>query len=241
MTTRHETTVAVLAGGLGQRLAAVTGDALPKVLVPVLGRPFVEWQLETLARSGATHVVLLVAHHSDQVRAHVGDGTRFGVTVDYVEDGPARLGTGGALRAALPSLPDTFWVTYGDTLLDVDLDRAGAAFASAPEPALMTVLENRDQWQPSNVLVTGDVVTAYAKDPTPAAAQHIDYGMLAFERSVFEPWADGDAFDLGDVLQALLPEPGVAAFEVTARFHDVGTADALDETEAFLREQGARA
>src|SRR5712692_2156565 len=116
--------VAVLAGGLGNRLHAVTGDALPKALVPVLGRPFIDWKLEGLAAAGTHRVVLLVGHHGGQIRAHVGDGRRYGLSVEYVEDGPVLLGTGGAVARALPSLADAFWVTYGDTLLEFDVAAA---------------------------------------------------------------------------------------------------------------------
>ncbi len=68
--------VAVLAGGLGLRLRELTGTQLPKAMVPVLGRPFVDWQLETLAAAGVTDVVLLVGHSGDHIRDHVGSGDR---------------------------------------------------------------------------------------------------------------------------------------------------------------------
>ena len=203
--------------------------------MPVLGRPFVEWKLEGLARAGVTRVVLLVAHQGDRIRAHVGDGNQFGLDVAYVDDGPALLGTGGALLKALPSLPQVFWVTYCDTLLQVDLARAEAAFAEAGQPALMTVLHNRNRWQTSNVRVSNGCVVAYAKDPTPSGAEHIDYGMLAFDRLAWDGWKAGEAFDLGEVLQRLIADHGIAAFEVSERFHDIGTPDAMRETEDYLR------
>ena len=96
--------VAVLAGGLGLRLRELTGTQLPKAMVPVLGRPFVDWQLETLAASGVTEVVLLVGHSGDHIRDHVGSGHQFGLAVTYVEDGPTLRGTGGAILHALPAL-----------------------------------------------------------------------------------------------------------------------------------------
>lgn len=234
------TTVALLAGGLGHRLRSITGPELPKALVPVLGRPFIDWQLEGLAAAGATSAVLLVAHHADQIRDHVGDGNRFDIDVRYVEDGASPLGTGGALLAALPELPRVFWVTYGDTLLDVDLTAAAKAFAVADAPAIMTVLRNCDEWQPSNVRVVGCRVDEYSKDPTPVGAEHIDYGMLAFDKVAWQGFDDGSAFDLSDVVQRLLPSPGVAAFEVSERFHDVGTPEAVRETEAYLRQRVTR-
>ena len=94
--------VAVLAGGLGTRLRSVTGAELPKVLVPVLGRPFVDHKLDELAGAGATRVVFLLGHGAEQVRDHVGDGSRYELDVVCLDDGDELLGTGGALRRALP-------------------------------------------------------------------------------------------------------------------------------------------
>jgi NDP-sugar pyrophosphorylase family protein len=228
-------TVAVLAGGLGLRLRAITGETLPKALVPVLGRPFVDWKLAGLASAGATRVVLLVGHQGDRIRDHVGDGKQFGLDIAYVDDGPSLLGTGGALLKALPSLPETFWATYCDTLLDVDLKRAEAAFAQARLPALMTVLRNRNSWEPSNVRVAKGRVAAYGKRPTPLGAEHIDYGMLAFDHDAWDGWTGAEAFDLEELLRSLIAQRGVAAFEVSERFHDIGSPDAVRETEDFLR------
>jgi NDP-sugar pyrophosphorylase family protein len=227
--------VAVLAGGLGTRLRELSGADVPKVLFSVNGRPFLDWKLSGLATAGVDEVVLLVGHQGSRIREHVGDGARFGLRVAYVDDGPALRGTGGALRHALGVLPETFWVTYGDSLLEVDLGAAERLFAASGCRALMTVLRNNDRWQPSNVVVDGDLVTAYCKDPPPDGADCIDYGMLLFERSAWSGLADDEPIDLADVLDPLVHARQVAAFEVTTRFHDIGTPDAVRETEAFLQ------
>src|SRR5438874_2296480 len=104
--------VVVLAGGLATRMRPQT-ETIPKALLEVGGRPFIDWQLELLARSGCEEVVMCVAYRAEMIRAHVGDGSRFGVHVIYVED-KELLGTAGAVRGALPHLADVFLVTYGD-------------------------------------------------------------------------------------------------------------------------------
>jgi NDP-sugar pyrophosphorylase family protein len=230
-------TVAVLAGGLGTRLRAITGDLVPKVMAPVLGRPFIDYKLESLAADGAERVLLLIGHQADQIRTSVGSGDRFGLHVSYVDDGPTLRGTGGALRHALDELGDAFWVTYGDTLLDVTVPEAEETFAASGLSSLMTVLHNRDRYEPSNVRVEHGRVVEYRKQPSPSRAEHIDYGMLAFRREAFEAWDDGAGFDLGAVLEACIARDSMLAFEVTERFHDIGTVEALQETEAFLRDR----
>ena len=164
----------------------------------------------------------------------MGNGARFGLAVEYADDGPALRGTGGALCHALPLLPSIFWVTYGDSLLQVDLPVAESTFAASECQVLMTVLHNRNQWQPSNVALDGDCVAAYSKEHPPSGAEHIDYGMLLFDRSAWNDFSADGAFDLGDVLAPLVNARQVIAFEVTARFHDIGNSDAVRETESFL-------
>jgi NDP-sugar pyrophosphorylase family protein len=229
--------VAVLAGGLGTRLRAVTGDALPKAMTPVLGRPFIDYKLAGLAAAGVERVVLLVGHGSGQVRRTIGTGDRFGLHVSYAEDGPTLRGTGGAVRHALNQLTDPFWVTYGDTLLQVPMRDAERAFVASGLSALMTVFHNRDRYEPSNVRVERGFVAEYGKDPRPRRATHIDYGMLAFRHDAFVDWPDEHAFDLGSVITGLVHRRSVLAFEVTERFHDIGTIDALRETEMFLNDR----
>lgn len=227
--------VAVLAGGLGTRLRAVTGADAPKALAPVAGRPFIDHKLLELRAEGASDVLLLVGHGAGEIRAHVRGGEAFGLRVDYLEDGPTLLGTGGAIARAIPRLGDRFWVTYGDTLLEVDVAGAERQLRNDGTAALMTVLHNRDRWEPSNVLVRGGRVAAYGKAPRPEGAEHIDYGMLLFTAAPFEARVAEGAFDLALVIGDLVAEDEVAAFPVTERFHDIGTPQALLDTEAWLR------
>src|SRR5262245_29639857 len=109
----------ILAGGLATRLRART-HTTPKVLLEVAGRPFIDWQLELIRRSGFESALLCIGHLAERVTEHVGDGARFGLAVSYSEDGPRLLGTAGALRRALDRLEPEFLVTYGDSYLPFD-------------------------------------------------------------------------------------------------------------------------
>ena len=238
--------VVVLAGGLGTRVAHLTGPDVPKALLPLDGRAFVDFKLAGLAAQGVTDVVMLVGHGAGPLREHVGDGRRFGLQVAFVDDGPALRGTAGAIRAALDRITGDFWVTYGDTLLDVPMAGVEARLAREPELlGVMTVLANRDRWETSNVDVERDVdgglVVAYEKGGTPGAHVFIDYGMLLFRRAAFDGSADdspdGPA-DLGDLVRALIGRRRLGAFEVSERFHDVGTEAAWRETDEWVRTRG---
>src|SRR5262245_56980135 len=116
--------LAIVAGGQGTRLAAVAGD-VPKVLVPIDGKPVLAHQLELAAASGIDGVTIYAGHLAGSIQAFAGDGSRFGVPVRiWIEGEP--LGTAGAVLRSLDDLPEHFFVLYGDVLVDADLARLGA-------------------------------------------------------------------------------------------------------------------
>jgi NDP-sugar pyrophosphorylase family protein len=164
----------------------------------------------------------------------VGDGSRYGLRVRFVRDGPVLRGTGGAVVAALPLVGDSFWVTYGDTFLQLDVGAAELRFTDSGLLGLMTVLHNQDRLEPSNVHVQHDLVASYAKGASPGTHEHLDYGMVALRCEAFEPFTAEEPFDLGEVFTALASRRQLGAFEVGERFYDVGTVEALRTSEAYF-------
>ncbi len=230
----------VLAGGLGTRLLPVTGGRIPKALVPVLGRPFIDIKLRSLRELDVTNVMMLIGEGGDQIVDHVGDGRGVGIEVDYAQDGEVLLGTAGTIRAALHRLDETFWITYGDSLCVADLASAEARLHVSEADALMTVYENCDRWDPSNVAHAGGVVTEYRKVAEPGTFRWIDYGLLYFRASAFESLAPGVPTDLSAVLDPLVARRSVLAFPVADRFWEIGTPEGLAATETHLADLEGR-
>ena len=220
----------ILAGGRGTRLGRLTED-LPKALVDVAGRPFLEYQLELLRTGGVREIVLCVGYLGSVVERAIGNGSRLGLAIRYSHDGPEPLGTAGAVRNALPLLGERFLVTYGDTLLTVGHSAVARAHASSGLPALMTVLENENSYAPSNAVVEGELVVAYGKTPPPQNARWIDYGLLGFDRSAMEHSTNRD---LEPVLAKLADQRELAAYEVDERFYEIGDEAGLGETTEFV-------
>ena len=119
--------VALLAGGLATRLRPIT-EKIPKALVSVAGEPFLAHQLRLLHKQGLRRVVLCAGYLGEMIEREFGDGSAFGMQVDYSFDGPRLLGTGGALKRALPLLGERFLVLYGDSYLPIDSPRRCAPF-----------------------------------------------------------------------------------------------------------------
>jgi N-acetyl-alpha-D-muramate 1-phosphate uridylyltransferase len=229
--------VAILAGGLATRLGAAAADR-PKALVDVGGRPFAEHQIELLRRHGIRHIVFLVSHLGEMVRAALGSGERWDVTLRYVFDGPRSLGTGGAVRKALPELGPAFFVLYGDSYLECDYGDVARAFAESGAEGLMTVCRNEDRWDRSNVHFENGRILAYDKRTQTADMRHIDYGLGVFTRAAFSQVAADVPFDLADLYQRLLAAGALAAYEVPGRFYEIGSPAGLAETRAHLSEGG---
>jgi MurNAc alpha-1-phosphate uridylyltransferase len=154
--------------------------------------------------------------------------------VRYSFDGPRLLGTGGALRKAIPMLGDHFFVLYGDSYLPVDFSAVQDAYSRSGQPALMTVLKNGDRWDKSNVLfIEGQPVEYNKRMPRPEMA-YIDYGLGLVSASVFDTCPDHSPFDLADVYQDLSVKGELAGLEVHQRFYEIGSHGGLKETEEYF-------
>ena len=230
--------IAILAGGVASRMRPRT-DRIPKALLEVAGRPFIAHQLALLRAHQVTNVVLCVGHLASQIEEYVGDGRAWDVQVRYSEDGPVLLGTGGALRRALPLLGDTFFVMYGDSYLPCDFSAVAGAFTAAGQPALMTVYRNDNQLGSSNVLVEGGRIVRYDKMLAAPEMRHIDYGLGILTAGLLEPYAADTRFDLARVYQDLVAAGRLAGLEMTDRFFEIGSPEGLRDTEALLAQTGS--
>ena len=232
---------AILAGGLATRLRPIT-ETIPKALVEVGGRPFIDYPLHLLYRNGIRRVILCLGHLGDQVEKHLRNSKFHDLEIHYSYDGPQLLGTGGALRRAAPLLGELFWVMYGDSYMDIDYRRVRAAF---PEQetylGLMTVMQNQDRWDRSNVIFRDGRLWKYDKRQQTADMTHIDFGVALLRRTALERIAPHQPGDLADLYSRLVAEGRMMGYEVTQRFYEIGSPAGLQETRAYLHHHGGLA
>ena len=233
----------ILAGGLGTRMLPRTAR-IPKILLPVAGRPFAAWLLERLAAAGFDEALLCIAHLGAMILDEVGDGRAFGIAARYADEGPALLGTAGALRRALPDLAPTFLVTYGDSFLPFDYAAPLADLALHAEArGTMAVFRNEDRWDRSNTQIEGERVVRYekrARDAAPdPALDHIDYGAIALRREVIAALPGGVPLGLDAVQRDLAARGLLRDLPAPRRFFEIGSPGGLADLEAELtRNQG---
>ena len=224
---------AILCGGLATRLRPVT-EAIPKSLIPIHGEPFLAHQLRLLRSGGVKEVVLCVGHLGEQIQQFAADGQAFGVHISYSFDGDRLLGTGGAIRKALPFLGEQFFVLYGDSYLPCDYGDVARVFAASAKRGLMTIYKNEGQYDSSNVEAANGMILCYDKREKTPEMKFIDYGLGVFDRSVFEESPADQVVDLTEVYKRLLATGELAAYEVKQRFYEIGSTQGIEDLERFL-------
>ena len=226
--------VAILAGGLATRLRPAT-ENIPKALLSVAGEPFLIHQLRLLHSQGFRKIVLCVGYLGEMIQATIGDGQSLGLQVDYSFDGPTPLGTGGALKRAIPKLGEHFLVIYGDSYMPVDHAAVVEAFILSEKPGLMVVFANEGRWDASNVWFEAGEIHRYDKKMRTPKMRHIDYGISVLTAGVFAGFDHNAAFDVGHLYSRLISDKQMAAHEVKQRFYEIGSAEGLTELDGLLR------
>ncbi|HEY0965817.1 MAG TPA: nucleotidyltransferase family protein [Opitutaceae bacterium] len=226
--------VALLAGGMATRLRPIT-EKIPKLLVEVAGEPFFSHQIRLLKKQGLTRVVLCVGYLGEMIVEQYGDGSKWGMSIEYSFDGPTLLGTGGALIRALPKLGDAFYILYGDSYLPIDYLRVGQSFLDSGKQGLMTVFENHGRYDASNVWFADGRIKVYDKKNKVPDMHHIDYGLGLLRASAFKGWPTDKPVDLAEVYQQLVARNELAGYEIGERFYEIGSHEGLAELDRLIR------
>ncbi len=223
----------ILAGGLATRLGDLTRNR-PKSMVKVRGKPFLEYQIELLRREGITSIVLCIGHMGEPILRYFGDGTEYGVNIEYsVED--RLLGTAGALKKAESLLDDAFFTMYGDSYLFLDFPTTMRYFKSQDKLALMTVYKNYDRYDRSNTVVEGNLVKQFSKKESARDMVYIEYGANIFNKEAVNMIPEDQFYSLDELFPQLIAMEELLAFEVEERFYEIGSPQGLNDFEEYIK------
>lgn len=229
----------ILCGGLGTRLGALA-DGLPKPMITVAGRPFLEHILRQLAAQGFGEALLLVGHRAELIREHFGNGGGLGLAIRYSQESEPQ-GTGGALRIAKPHIERRFLMLYGDLYRPAAYARlacecAGNALGVYPyAPGITSIACANVGLDPS-----GRHVSAYAKDRPDLALNFVDAGFGFFEPEVLELLPEGVSSFEASVYPALAARGELGALAVDQGFFDIGNPADLAHARACMGQVLAR-
>ena len=226
-------TLVLLAGGMATRLRPVT-ETIPKSMLEVAGKPFIDHQLKLIKKNNISEVVICVSFLGEAIKEYAGNGSRYGLKIDYSFDGDTLLGTGGTIKQALGKLSDTFFVMYGDSYLTSDFRKISEYFLSEDKQGLMTVLRNEGKWDKSNIEFENGKILSYDKKSNNDNLKFIDYGLGILTRRSFEDFRNEKVFDLEAVYNELLKKEELLGYEVNERFYEIGSFKGLEETNSYL-------
>jgi D-sedoheptulose 7-phosphate isomerase len=230
--------IAILAGGLATRMYPRT-QTIAKAMLDLNREPFIAHQLRLLEQKGLRNIVICAGKFSEQIMDYVGDGSSFGLQVQYSCDGELLLGTGGAIKKALPLLGEVFFILYGDSYLDINYRAVYHHFQQAKKPAQMTVFHNQGQWDKSNIFFEDDAIKLYDKHSNDPRLRYIDYGLGLIKSAVFDSYPNNQPFDLADVYKNLVVAHQMAGYKVTKRFYEIGSPSGLQELKEYLKTEAS--
>jgi NDP-sugar pyrophosphorylase family protein len=219
----------ILCGGLATRLRDLAKD-IPKSMIPIGGKPFLEHQIENLKKHSIKDLILCVGHLSKQIEEYFGDGNKFGVNIQYSNDGDTPLGPIGAVKNAEPLLEDTFFIMYGDSYLSVDFQKAYSFFNQNDKLGLMVVYKNNNRYDKSNIVTKDNMVVSYGEND----ATYIDYGTSILRKKTLEFIPKNTFFTTGDLFTKLIEKKELLSYEAKERFYHIGNPEALEEFKSYI-------
>ena len=222
----------ILCGGLATRLGNLA-ENIPKSMISIENKPFLEYQIENLKKYDIKDVVLCVGYLSEKIEEYFGDGRKFGVNIKYSYDGDKLLGPIGAVKNAEPLLEDVFFIMYGDSYLSVDFQKAHSFFKGQNKLGLMVVYKNNDKYDKSNLIIKDNMVINYGDKN----AVYIDYGTSILNKKALEGIPKNTMFSTGELFSNLIKKNELLAYEAKERFYHIGNPDALEELKSFIKNQ----
>lgn len=222
-----DTQVVVLMGGLGTRLGL---KDIPKAMADINGYPFFDYQLKLLKRWRFHKFLFLVGYQAEYIENYYGDGSKWQVNIQYSYDGKKQLGTGGALRNAADKLEEDFLLIYGDSFMDVDYQEVVYRYyleKSEGNLALMTILENENLYDKSNVIYQNGKIKLYDKINFSNEMRYIDYGISMLSKDILNN--ERESFDLAEIMTSLSKIGKISGQVVTKRFYEIGSPASMQE------------
>ncbi|MAG12685.1 hypothetical protein CL630_02615 [bacterium] len=229
----------ILAGGLGTRLHPIT-ETIPKPMVNISGRPFLEYIIELLKKNDITEILILTGHLGDAIEQYFGDGSEFGVNINYSKE-TKPLGVSGALCLAYPKLADSFLLLYGDNFILLNFKDLVRFYKQSKKQAAAVSYQYKDEKDRGDDyrynLCVDEMghVTQYQQRGVQGAT-HVEAGVMVLRKEVIANLPQKHSNALGEVLfPDLIQQKELITYVSKNRFYDIGTPERLKKAEAFFR------
>lgn len=214
---RHTLPIVIVAGGLATRMQPLT-ETIPKCLVDIHGKPLIEYQLDVFKAQGFTDFIFCIAHLAEKVEEYFGDGSKWGVTIQYSRDGEKLLGTAGAVKSAAHLLPNHFMVYYGDTISQQNFNALADFHFAQQSVATVSLRENPKnsgaRFADSLIMIHENKITHFIEKPQQELVNQYDdhmiytnNGIFILEKSVLDTIPANEKYDFSyDVFPNLIEQ-----------------------------------
>jgi len=228
----------ILAGGRGTRLAPIT-NKIPKPMINFHGKPFLEYLVELIRDQEFDNILLLLGYLPEVIIDYFGDGSKWGVKIDYVIS-DVDDETGRRLKLAQPKIDPTFFLMYCDNYLPFNFGKMWNMYCKESVDALITVYENRDNYTKSNLIIDDSGrLLLYDKNRASEGLQGVDIGFMILKRSVLDMLPDENISFEKYIYPKLIDKRQLHAYVTKHRYYSVGNFKRLPITEKFLARQPA--
>jgi len=226
----------ILVGGRGERLRPLT-DNIPKPMVLVNGKPFLEHLVLLLKENGIADFLFLTGYLGEKIYDHFKDGKSFGVKIEYSFE-KIPLKTGGALKAAKEKVSTNFFLLFGDSYLPINYRSMVNEFIKSGKKVMLAIYDNaEDTSVPFNVKLSEDAksIAVYnkRKDNSPDF-KFCDAGVLALHESVIDFIEHSPSSFEEEVYPKLIKNSTMGYYKAENRFYDIGTIERLKVFERYL-------
>ena len=226
----------ILAGGRGTRMQPITNDR-PKPMVPILGRPFLEYQIEQLRDQGFERVLLLLGYLPEIVQEHFGDGRRFGVRIEYSVTAPDQL-TSSRVATARHMIDPCFLLLYCDNYWPMQMNRLWARFHEAGRPGLITVYSNKDDYSRGSVILDRDGhVRVFDRLRTTPGLREVEISYAILTDLALALLPEQDTLFEEAIYTPLARQGRLTAYVSDHRYYSVGSPHRRPATETFMRRE----
>jgi NDP-sugar pyrophosphorylase family protein len=237
--------IIIVAGGEGTRMGPIT-ETIPKCLVDIYGKPLIQHQLEFFRKKGYEDIIFCVAHFADKVRGYFGDGEKFGLNIDYVQETRELAGTAGSVKLAEGLIADDedFIVYYGDNLTTMDVNKFIKFHKEKDSIATICIRPLPEGYKSSSIIIPDEnnrIKVFLEKPPIEEIGKYkdmkryINSGIYAFKKKVFELIPKNQKYDFAKQLFPLIIEKnlGIYGYVTTEFFREIGR---VGKYEKFLKE-----
>ena len=233
--------ILILTGGKAKRLGKISKN-IPKSLIIFNNKPFLFYQLKLLEKNNFKKIIISTGYLSNKIKNYITSiNKNLKLKIVFSDDGKKILGTGGAIKKALPKLSNDFFIIFGDSYLDINYKKVYLNFIKSKKLGLMTVYKNNNfkdvfaEGGLSDVEIKNKKIISYDKKNTNKNMKYINYGITVLSKNVFKKYLFPKKMDLQKINQKLIKNNELSFQIIKKKFYEIGSKNGIALTKKYFK------